>query len=267
MEKPFVIKRLKLAYDYLNQLSEEGYKIIDLNMIEPFNIEDKEYHPSNIVIERNQKMYAIRSDWTRSLLNYQNRTPRPQKRFGYFGPIIRNFNTIYQAGVELYDVNENDVIESILLHISFIQNKNRKNIRTFIINDEKLLDSFIDKYDLDSSIKQIVFEKDISAIKDKLGDKHPLYELMRTPVSQQFELINQILGNNKHFQFIHSLQKAVEDFDLDFILDLSFTSPQSYYNGLYFQAFLEENSSVLSGGEYDHNAFGIAVNLSDGGLL
>jgi len=256
-----------LAYDYLNQLDEEGYKIIDLNMIEPFNIEDKEYHPSNIVIERNQKMYAVRSDWTRSLLNYQNRYPLVEKRFGYFGPVIRNFNTIYQAGIELYDVNERDVIESILLHITFIQNKSEKNIRTFIINDEKLLDLFIDKYDLDSSIKQIVFEKDISAIKDRLGDNHPLYELMVTTVSQQFELVKQIFGENKHFQFIHSLQRAVKHFDLDFILDLSFTSPQSYYNGLYFQAFLKENSPVLSGGEYDPNAFGIAVNLSDGGLL
>ena len=54
---------------------------------------------------------------------------------------------------------------------------------------------------------------------------------------------------------------------MKFILDLSFRSPQSYYNGFYFQVFLNHDYPLLSGGEYNSNAFGIAVNLSNGGLL
>ena len=70
MENTLIIKRLKLAQDYTELLDREGYHLVDMNMVEPFYIEDKEHHPSTIIFERNEQLMSIRSDWTRSLLNY-----------------------------------------------------------------------------------------------------------------------------------------------------------------------------------------------------
>lgn len=267
MAKPLSIKRLKLAHDYLSKLDEAGYKIIDLNMIELFQLEDKKYNPSNIVIERDQKIYAIRSDWTRSLLKYQDMYHLNNKSFGYFGPVLRDFETFYQAGTELYEVDKVEIKESILLHLEFIQNRSKDNIRTVIVNDEKLIDLYIDKYKLDSSIKTILFDKDISALEEKVGSDHPLYQLMITPVSKQFTLVKEEFEDDEIFPFIMELKEASNRFGAAFILDLSFRSPQEYYNGFYFQVFLNENAPILSGGEYNHHSFGIAINLSNGGLL
>lgn len=267
MSNPLSIKRLNLAHDYLNKLEEAGYEIIDLNMIELFQIEDKKYQPSNIVIERNQKIYTIRSDWTRSLLKYQDMYHLNNKKFGYFGPVLRDFETIYQAGTELYEVSKQEIKKSILLHLEFIQNRSKNNIRTIIVNDEKLIDLYIDKYELDPSTKQILFDKNISALKEKLGSDHSLYQLMITPVSEQFNLVKEEFEEEEILRFIMELKEASNQFGADFILDLSFRSPQNYYNGFYFQAFLNKNAPVLSGGEYNYDSFGIAVNLSNGGLL
>lgn len=267
MTIPLTIKRLNLAHDYLQNLNKEGYKIIDLNMIEPFESEDKKYQPSNIVIDKNQALYAIRSDWTRSLLNYQNRYRLDHKEFGYFGPVLRDFETLYQAGIELYEVDNQRIKDSILFHLEFVKNKSTKNIRTIIVNDEKLIDLYIEKYSLEPSIKQTIFDKDISTLKETLGVAHPLYQAMTTTVSQQFDLVKKEFKEEKSLQFIIDLKEAVLKFEATFILDLSFRSPQGYYNGFYFQSFLNENIPVLSGGVYNHNSFGIGVNLTNGGLL
>ena len=80
-------------------------------------------------------------------------------------------------------------------------------------------------------------------------------------------MVSKIFGDTKAMQAIAHLKEEITEENTKFILDLSFRSPQNYYNGLYFQAFLNSNSPILSGGEYNSNAFGIALNLADGGLL
>jgi len=269
MSEPLMIQSLNLASNYLSRLNKEGYKIIDLNMIELFELEDKKYQPSNIVIERNQKIYSLRSDWTRSLLKYQNEYHLKDRTFGYFGPVLRDFETSYQAGAELYEASEGQIKDSILLHLDFIQNQDKGDIRTIIVNDEKLIDLYINKYDLTPSIKQVVFDKDISALEELLGTGHPLYQLMVTPVSKQLNLVKEEFAGEDHksLEFLIDLKEKVSQFNADFILDLSFRSPQSYYNGFFIQAFLKENAPILTGGEYNHNSFGLAINLSNGGLL
>ena len=78
-----ILKRLDLGQKYLEQLDTAGYTLVDMNMIEPFSIDDKYHHPTSVVFERNNTMYAIRSDWTRTLMNFNSNYYSDDIRFGY----------------------------------------------------------------------------------------------------------------------------------------------------------------------------------------
>ncbi|WP_411842965.1 ATP phosphoribosyltransferase regulatory subunit [Salinicoccus sp. HZC-1] len=267
MENALIMNRLKLAQDYTRLLDQEGYQLIDMNMVEPFQIEDKRHHSSTIIFEKNEQIFSIRSDWTRSLLNYNENYYLSHRFFGYFGPVVRNYKTFYQAGVELYGPTEDEVLKSIDMHLSFIEDRNGGEFRSIVVNDDKLLDFYIEKYGLDTDIRKLVYEKNLSELKKRLGSEHPLYILMAAKVSEQINLVNNEFGDTDIMKFLNHLNAYLEKYNMKFILDLSFRSPQSYYNGFYFQIFLNHDYPLLSGGEYNSSAFGIAVNLSNGGLL
>lgn len=267
MVNTLAIKRSQFVADYYQLLDENDYYIIDLNMVEPFFIEDKQYHPSNIVFERNYNLLAIRSDWTRSILNYRSLYHLPTNRLGYYGPIIRDNQTTLQAGIELYQTNAHEIIQSTLLHFDLIQVQSPVRMQTLIVNDEKIINLYLEKYQLDEKVRDLIYEKDISGMAELIGLNHPLYQLMILPVSQQFPFISQEFTDHPLLKTFNQFREATKSYGVKFIFDLSFRSPQPYYNGFYFQLFLNENLPVLSGGQYAESAFGIAINLSNGGLL
>ena len=267
MENTSILKRISLANDYLQLIDEAGYELIDLNMVEPFKMENKNYHPDSIVFERNHQLFAIRSDWTRSILNYNNTFQLSQQKFGYFGPVLRQFNTQYQAGVELFQPSVTDIIESIELHLNFVEKISESPFTILVVNNDVLLDMYIELYDLPDQVKSYVIDKNLSAMRDMLGEDHPFYQLMILPVSQQFDRIDEQFGESEPMQIIHRLKDKLPSSQTRFVLDLSFRSSQLYYNGFYFKAFLTSNTPILSGGQYAEGAFGIGINLSTGGLL
>lgn len=267
MSNPLILKKLTLGLNYLELLDKDQYTLVDMNMIEPFSIEDKNHHPTNIIFERSSRLFAIRSDWTRTLLNYNNAFQSDVRKYGYFGPVIREHETFYQAGVEIFEATAQDIIDSLVMHLDFVKAAAEEEITTIVINNDQLIDMFISKFDLDADIKSLIYDKAISDIRKITGSDHPLYQIMVATVSNQFDLVNDIFKGTDIMTFINHFKSVVEDDNIKFILDLSFRSPQTYYNGVYFQAFSTQDSPVLSGGEYNSNAFGIGLNLSDGGLL
>ncbi|MGO4928956.1 ATP phosphoribosyltransferase regulatory subunit [Fundicoccus sp. Sow4_D5] len=267
MDNQMILKQIQLVSRYMQLLANEGYQLIDLNMVEPFQIETKNIHPDSIVFERNQQLFALRSDWTRSILNYNQSFQLSQQKFAYFGPVLREFQTQNQAGVELFRPTLDEMLASIELHLEFVANVSKSDFTVLVVNNDELLDRCIKHYQLGENVKQLVVDKNLSTLKDQLGDKHPLYQLMKAPVSQQFDRVNELFGNCQEMKMIHQLKEKMQESGTRFVLDLSFRSPQSYYNGFYFQAFLSENTPILSGGQYAEGAFGIGINLSKGGLL
>lgn len=267
MDNQTILNQIQLVARYMQRLANEGYQLIDLNMVEPFQLETKSIHPDSIVFERNQQLFALRSDWTRSILNYKQSYQLSQQKFAYFGPVLRKFQTHYQAGVELFRPNLEEMLASIDLHLEFVTTVSESEFTVLVVNDDELLDRFIEHYQLSANIKQLIVDKDLSTLKEQLGEAHPLYHLMRAPVSQQYDRVNQLFKECQEMRMIHQLKDSMQARGTKFVLDLSFRSPQSYYNGFYFQAFLGENTPILSGGQYAEGAFGIGINLSKGGLL
>ncbi|MGB4609883.1 MAG: ATP phosphoribosyltransferase regulatory subunit [Saccharofermentanales bacterium] len=270
MSNQELLNRISLGYQYTKLMADQGYKLIDLNMIEPFRIEDKKFQPSSIVFERDERMYAIRSDWTRSLLNFNEAYFLADRRFCYYGPVIRNYRSFYQAGVELYQPGTDEIVSSIKLHLDFIQEQAEQQnrvLRSLVANNDYLIDLYLEKYSLDNEIRFLIYDKNLSELKEKLGVTHPLCKILSTRVSQQFDLIQQEFSDNISMKLINKIKKIAEQHQIKFVLDLSFRSPQGYYNGLYFQVFLNFDKPLLSGGEYNESAFGIALNLEDGGLV
>lgn len=263
----FILQRLALGEKYMGLLDETGYTLVDMNMIEPFSMDDKYHHPTSVVFERNNAMYAIRSDWTRTLLNFNSNFYSDDTRFGYFGPVVRENESFYQAGVEIYKAGEEDIINALLMHMNFVEECAKTSIKTLVINNDQLIDLFIEKYNLPDTMRQLIYTKNISELRELLGKNHDLYKIMSAKVSDQFKMVSSIFGDTEVMQAIAHLKEKMDEEETKFILDLSFRSPQNYYNGLYFQAFLNSNSAILSGGEYNSNAFGIALNLTDGGIL
>lgn len=267
MSNQRILKQYSLVKDYMEMLDREGYHLIDLNMVEPFQLEDKNHQPSSIVFERNEQLYAVRSDWTRTLLNYNENFRLDERLFGYFGQVIRDYHSFNQAGVELYNPTQNEVLDSIALHLAFVTANTDEKIHSVVVNNDSLLDLYVEKYQLDQPIRQLVYEKNLSELSKALGSDHRLYQLMTAPVRQQFSLVEEEFGASEEMRFIQEVKETVAPYTQKFILDLSFRSPQSYYNGFYFQVFLDYIHPLLSGGKYNNNAFGIALNLSEGGLL
>lgn len=262
-----LIQRLQLVEKYLQRMTQEEFEILDLNMLESFYLADKAYHPSQIVIERNYELQAIRSDWTRSIYNYKQQFHLNNDKYAYFGPVIRSHQTIYQAGIEMYHQSPAEIIRVIEMHLQFIQEFSQKTIQTVIVNHEAIIDLYLEKYQLAASLKELLYDKNISALKEQLGSNHPLYQLMIIPVSQQINQIQQTFPDHPTVTLIEELKNKVQKETPHFILDLSFRSPQAYYNGFYIQAFLDQNSPALSGGQYATSAFGMALNLSKGGII
>lgn len=265
-----MLERIALGYKYTKLLADQGYKLIDLNMIEPFRLEDKKYQPSSIVFERAERMYAIRSDWTRSLLNYNENYFLDERMFCYYGPVIRNFSSFYQAGVEIYEPTLAEIVSSIKLHLDFINanaSKQNKKLRSLVINNDSLIDLYLKKYNLQEQIRDLIYDKNLSGLREEIGNNHPLCRILSTKASQQFEIVQQEFPADQEMQIIDQIKAIADDFQIRFMLDLSFRSPQTYYNGVYFQVFLNYDTPLLSGGEYNEGDFGIALNIESGGLV
>lgn len=264
------LDRFLLASEYMKLMSDENYKLIDLNMIEPFRIEDKEYQPSSLIFERDELMYAVRSDWTRSLLNYNESYFLDEQYFCYFGPVIRDYSSFYQAGVELYEPSNQDILRSIELHLDFVQKKvseDDQKLRSLVINNDRLIDLYIEKYNLPRQVRPLIYDKNLTDLRELLGEDNPLSDLLSRRVSQQFDLVQEEFSDRKEMTLIKEIKQMAEEHQIKFILDLSFRSPQRYYNGLYFQVFLNYETPLLSGGAYNEQAFGIALDIENGGLL
>lgn len=184
VDENVVLRRTEFVSRYLKRLTKQSIELIDLNMIEPFYSEDKIYQPSNIVFERNHEMKAIRSDWTRSILNYKRLYNLANNKFGYFGPVIRNNQTVYQAGLEMFDATESEIIASLTDHLDFIKSESNGSAHLIIVNDVELIDLYLKKYDLDPELKEYIFDKNFSSLAESVGKEHPLYKVMTVPVSQ-----------------------------------------------------------------------------------
>lgn len=268
MATSYVLQRISLARDYLETVSNAGFQLIDLNMVEPFNGDEKDQYPSNIVFEKDNQLYAIRSDWTRSILNYMKTYKLDQDNFAYYGPMIRDHKSTYQAGVELVNPGPEAMASTIQLHLDFVENKSQEKFNIIVVNNEDILDMYIEKFAFGPEIKGYVVEKNLSALANVLGKDHYFYQLMTRPVSDQFGLVNRDFGDTEAMSVIHLLKEKLVEGNTKLILDLSFRSPQAYYNGFYFQAFLNNNSKpIFSGGQYANGWFGIGMNLSKGGFL
>lgn len=271
MSNDVMLKRLEIAKDYLERMQAEGCSIIDLNMVENFSRDNKKDLPSTLVFERNERWHAVRSDWTKSLLNYNDSYFLEDSNFCYFGPVIRDYRSFYQAGVELYHAPEAQRVRSLKVHLDFVRDKaaeQGKRIRTLVVNNVHLIDMYMKKYGLTPEIPQLIYEKNISALRDALGEDHALCRILSTRVSKQYELLEETFGaDNPELVKLRDIRTMAEEENIKCIVDLSFRSPQEYYDGIYFQAFMHFNTPVLSGGEYGDEAFGIALNIENGGLL
>ena len=49
MSNQKILDKFNLAIEYMSLLSNNNYKLIDLNMIEPFRMTDKKFQPSSLV--------------------------------------------------------------------------------------------------------------------------------------------------------------------------------------------------------------------------
>lgn len=277
-----ILKRFELGGQYMKLMQANGYSLIDLNLVEPFRLEDKDYQPSSLVFERDQRMYAVRSDWTRSLLNYNDSYFLDDRSFCYFGPVVRGTDSFYQAGVELYWPTDQDLLASIRLHLDFIKarleeasetksdlatsSNPRQKLHAFIVNQDRLIDLYIQKYNLDEAIRPLIYAKNLSLLREVLGPDQPLYKALSCRVSDQYDLVQAEFAESLEMEQIRQLKDLADQEGIKFMLDLSFRSPQAYYNALYFQVFLNYHTPLLSGGQYNEHAFGIAFNL-EGGLL
>src|SRR5699024_12492514 len=90
---------------------------------------------------------------------------------------------------------EKDIIEALLMHMNYVEECAETQIKTLVINNDQLIDLFIEKYKLPDSVRQLIYTKNISGLRQQLGKDHDLYKIMSAKGSDQFKMVSEIFGD------------------------------------------------------------------------
>ncbi|VDG76699.1 ATP phosphoribosyltransferase regulatory subunit [Actinobaculum suis] len=250
----------ELMAAYAARLEGEGYELMNLNLVEPYHEEDKLYHPSTVVYAQSGRLYSLRSDWTWSLIKYRQRYRMRSSRVGYVGPVVRGTGSYNQAGVELYAPAPEDIYPCLRWHVDFLKEWTGQNLDLVVVNDESLLNLYLESSGLGKETAALVYEKNLSRLAASLGWDHPLTRVLKGKVSEQFAQIRADFPESPALAWLEKLRDALRVDTERVVLDLSFRPPQKYYNGFFFQVIGPQAEVLMSGGSY-RDGFGIGISL------
>ncbi|MCG3412555.1 ATP phosphoribosyltransferase regulatory subunit [Staphylococcus massiliensis] len=255
---------------FLERFQQEGFKLVDMNLIETLewtrlsHDDLKQMDERSLWQDRNQ-VYALRNDFTDQCMRYYARYTREATKIAYSGPIVRHHQVETQLGIERYDPNEQDIFHCLETFLSYIHHDLSDYVSHIIIGHYKLFGLLLEEKDQKNVIYQLIEQRNISELKAKLGIAHPVVQLLLKPTTSQLDYLatlfdpdHEIIQSLKEFETWFKAQ-GIEDVHLD----ITPMAPRSYYTGVFMHCHLEKaQDRQLSGGYYKGALEGFGLGLT-----
>ncbi|HCG74385.1 MULTISPECIES: ATP phosphoribosyltransferase regulatory subunit [Staphylococcus] len=262
------IKEKELAF--LKYFKQQGYQLVDFNLIEKLNWgnlthEDLQQMEERHFWQHHKHLYALRNDFTDQLFRYYSAYPSNHQQVAYAGDIIRNNKVIKQIGIENYHPSR-EVIKNSFIHFhKFIKSGLHDRIQFVILGHYQLIDALLDQQFQTPDVVEMIEERNISGLVNKLGVHHPLIRILKENTLNQLQLLpNYLSANHPALQTLQLWEGWLKSWGLkDIHLDITAQPPRSYYKGVFIKCHLEHShESVLTGGYYHGELEGFGLGLT-----
>lgn len=266
-----VLRRKALEYQFLKYFQNHGYTVIDLHFIERLNWQqltqdDLESMSTRSIWKNGQNFYALRNDWTDQLQHYARTYDLNFKRAVYAGPIANNEHINSNLGIEVFNPSYEDMLTSFQYMLQFVREEMQQPVDFAVIGHYQLLDLLLTQSEQTPEILNLINERNISELSQRLTPTHPLITLLKQPTHVQLDYIPSLIPN-EHPTYLSLLRWSEElrRAGIESIhLDITTMPPKSYYIGSFMQLFTNNQSEpVMSGGHYagEIEGFGFGIKL------
>ncbi|MEQ5994211.1 ATP phosphoribosyltransferase regulatory subunit [Staphylococcus saccharolyticus] len=262
---------IKEELQFLKYFNQQGYQLVDFNLIEKLNWktlthEDLQQMDERCFWQHNKHMYVLRNDFTNQLFRYFTAFPIKYKLVAYVGDIIRNHKVIKQVGIENYHPKFETMTKSFLDFHHFIHQYLNDCIQFVILGHYQLINTLLKPHDQTEDVMEMIEERNLSGLIQKLGVQHPLIQILKENTLNQLKVFPDYLHVN------HPVLKSIQSWGswlkkqgiTQIHLDITAQPPRSYYKGVFIKCHLEQSSHrVLTGGYYNDvlEGFGLGLTL------
>lgn len=258
--------------DFLHHFHGLGYDLIDLSAIEQFDWTKLSEDDLGLMNERHKWqhegfLFALRSDWTNAIVRYRKKYQLDAEKIAYSGPVYTLNSEKHQYGLETFtsDIDKQTKILKQMVH--YIKNHLSIRLAVAVISHNTLLKTLLSEKELaDELTRKFIKERNRDALAIKIGEKHPVIELMSHPAAEQANYVKEHMPHLKrHIEEMNLWESILIEENVSYVYgDMLALPSQTYYKGISIQLYSEDKvEPIASGGQYSSptNAFGIGLNI------
>ena len=263
-----IILRKQQELAFLQQAQQHGFAIIETDFIEALtwtqlSPDDLKQMTERSMWQSDDDVYALRNDFTDQLMRYYSIYQREHPSLAYSGPIARHQKVALQLGLECYDPTIQMVQHAYQFFKSYIETILQESLDYAVIGHFELIELLLGSKANDTTLLQLLGQRNISALKTQLGVSHPLIRLLSTPTYAQLAQLHTLLPqDDKILQSLSRWETFLHQQGVTHIhLDITPQPPRSYYKGTFIKTYLS-SGKVLSGGDYKGTLEGFGLGLT-----
>ncbi len=269
-----LIQHKTLELDFLNYAMSLGYSLIDFELIEHYAW--NELTPDqlkNLAMNYNwingQEVNTLRSDWTSTIVAYQQKYKLKSEKIAYCGPVFSKEGAKDQLGMEIFTGDIAAQQKLLTQTIGFIEEKMESPVSIVVVSHNKLLKKILTERQLaDPRLRGFIEARDSGGLSAILGAAHPLIRMMDYPLHEQVGYLGEHYPElSKHIEELNSWIGLLKGLNIPYVYaDILALPSQSYYRGIFFKGYHEElKSPIIGGGQYTAagKAFGVGINTRE----
>ncbi|WP_208559335.1 ATP phosphoribosyltransferase regulatory subunit [Marinilactibacillus kalidii] len=267
-----ILHQKKQELDFLHHFHGLGYDLIDLSAIEKFDWTTLSSDDLGLMTERHKwqhegALYALRSDWTNAIVRYRQKYQLHSETIAYSGPIYTLTTEKHQYGLETFTGDVNKQMAVLKQMVNYIKDTLTLPLSVAVISHNTLLKNLLSETELNDALtRKYIQERNRDALKAKLGEEHPIIDLMAQPAAEQANYVKTNMPHLKrHIEEMNHWEKILIEEKVSYVYgDMLALPSQSYYKGISIQLYAEDQvEPIASGGQYSSpsNAFGIGLNI------
>lgn len=267
-----IIYQKQLELDFLHHFSDLGYDLIDLSVIEQFNWTELSKDDLSLMHDRHKwqhdgSILALRNDWTHAIIRYRQKYQLQPENIAYAGPVYTLEGEKHQLGLESFTGHVPTQMKVMKEMVHYIQNKLDIPLSVAVISHNTFLKNVLSEDELNDEVtRKFIKERNRDALKAKLGESHPIVELMTHPATKQAAYVkNHFPHLKRHIEEMEAWESELNEKNISYVYgDMLALPSQSYYKGIFIQLYTDNQiEPIASGGQYSSpaNAFGMGLNV------
>jgi len=267
-----ILHQKQQELEFLHHFHGLDFELIDLSVIEQFDWTKLSQDDLGLMNERHKwqhegSLFALRSDWTNAIVRYRKKYQLNAEKIAYTGPVYTLNTEKHQYGLEIFTDNVDKQAEVLTQMVRFIKQSLSIPLSVAVISHNTLLKNLLSEEELaDELTRKFIKERNRDALIVKLGNDHPIVELMAHPAAEQAAYVKEHMPHLKrHIEEMSHWESILIKENVSYVYgDMLALPSQSYYKGISIQLYSEDQvEPIASGGQYSNpsNAFGIGLNV------